>query len=386
MPRGKKKKVEEFVEIGDPIERFFKESAACIGNKFGEEVVSSAADEDKNLKYLEVPDIGLQWALGRKGFALGRILYVMGFEGASKTSFALWTANLAFRAGGFAAMVETEQAGSSEHMKYYLDDPRKMRIYHPTTIEDAMEMSIDTLDLFAKIDPEGRVPKVLILDSIAGSSDARSEEDGVSVPKVGGFAKLIKDSTNVIKNKLKETNTLWVVLNQGRDLIQTGFAGMVPEMDKIVATGGRAIPFAATYWLILKKQAAIKEGGEKAGFKVKMSIRKNKLREPYGETYYNVRFRHGLDFTDNTLEALSLLGTCGLEKGKAGYFCEEAGVLESSPISASEMYRTIHQPENLIKFQEELDVITKDECLTYNQAQMVQNDRPSQDGEAESIS
>lgn len=370
--RPRKVKTEEKKEekkYANPCDQFFAESAEQISSQFGADVVSSAADEDKNLKYLEVPDLGMQWELGRMGFALGRILYAMGFEGAGKTSFSLWVANLAFQAGGFAAMIETEQAGSAEHMSAYLDDPKRFRIYHPDTIEDAMKMTLQTLNLFMKIDPKGEIPKVLILDSIAGSTDERSEEDeeDIAKPKVGGTAKLIKDYTNVIKGKLKQTNTLWVVLNQARDHIDTsGMGAKIPEIDKVVSTGGRAIPFAATYWAILKKQAAVKEAGEKAGFKVKFTLKKNKLRVPFKEVYYHVKFGESFDFIEETMKLLTISEIGGLKKGKNGYYSKDMGIAEADGLSMEDMYALIHTPEYKQVFQEELDIITDDTLLKYN--------------------
>jgi RecA/RadA recombinase len=140
-------------------------------------------------------------------------------------------------------------------------------------------------------------------------------------------------------------------------------------MDKIVATGGRAIPFAATYWVIIKKQAAIKTGGEKVGFKVKLTLKKNKLREPFGEVYYNVKFRESLDFCEDTLELFLPASFCGLKKSKKGYFSDELGVPDSNALTAQEMYNLIHSPEHIEKFQEELDIILNDHCLKYTSPQ-----------------
>ena len=373
MPRPRKNKKEETEDTITSLnvcDRFFSESGAHFEDKFGNEVVSSAVEESTGLSYLEVPDLGLQWALGRKGFALGRIMYVVGFEGASKTSLSLWIANLAYASGGFAAMIETEQAGSAEQMQSYLEFPEKFRVFHPDTIEDAMSMSIAVLNMYAKLDPEGKIPKVLIMDSIAGSTDSRTteDEDTLQNAKVGGTAKLIKDATNLIKIKLRQTNTLWVVLNQGRDLINTegGMMGRVPEIDKIVATGGRALPFAATYYLILKKNAAIKDSTGKSGFKVKATFKKNKLRSPYKEVFYHVKFGETLDFVEETINLLTLSKTLGIKKTKKGYSSVQLGISEEEAMTEEELYEFAHSPENIKMFQEALDIITDDVALKYN--------------------
>lgn len=376
-PRKNKKEPQEFL---NPIDQYFTESGESIKEKYGDEYVSSALEEDANLKYLEVPDLGMQWSLGRKGFALGRIMQVMGFEGASKTSFALWVANLCMNSGGIAAMVETELASSTKHMLNYLDTPEKFRIFHPESIEDALQITIDQLNLFLKIDPEGKIPKVLILDSIAGSTDARAmkDEENFTQAKVGGAAKIIKDATNLIKGKLRETNTLWVVLNQGRDLIQTGFAQLTPEIDKIIGTGGRAIPFAATYWMILKRNASTKESGEVSGFKVKAMFKKNKLGEPSRVIYYNIKWGDTLDFVESTTQLLALANILGIQEAKGNkYYSEELGIDKSNAISAEEMYKLAHSPGNYEKCQFELGVVMGDAALKYGETSNAKQELPS---------
>lgn len=378
MARPRKIKKEE-TEFLNPIDQYYAESGSAIEEKYGSEYVSSALEEDANLKYLEVPNLTMQWTLGRKGFALGRIMQVMGTEGSGKTSFALWLANLCMKAGGIAAMVETELASSTKHILSYMDQPDKFRIFHPQTIEEALQITIDQLNLFLKIDPEGKIPKVLILDSIGGSTDERAmkDEDNFANAKVGGVSKILKDATNLIKGKLKETNTLWVVLNQGRDLIQTGFVQLTPEIDKMVGTGGRAIPFAATYWIVLKRNAATKDEGEISGFKVKGTFKKNKLGEPFRVFYYNVKWGGSLDFTETTMAQMAVSNILGVQEAKGNkYYSEELGIDKSNAISAEEMYNLMHSDKYIEQCQEELQVVTKDVVLKYGDALKENNDGP----------
>ena len=78
---GRPKKIKETVEedFNDPVQQYFYESGESIGSKYGKEYVSSGAEEDDNLKYLYVPDLFIQCSLGRAGFALGRVMQIMGF-------------------------------------------------------------------------------------------------------------------------------------------------------------------------------------------------------------------------------------------------------------------------------------------------------------------
>jgi recombination protein RecA len=366
MARPKKIKETVQEDFNDPVQQYFYESGESMMSKYGKDYVSSGAEEDDNLKYLYIPDLFIQWSLGRAGFALGRVMQIMGFEGAGKTSLALWIANQCMKAGGIAAMIETEQAASTEHIKNYLDNPKMFRIFHPESIEDALSMTLDQLNLFLKIDPEAKIPKVLILDSLAGATDQRAmkDEENFVQGRVGGSAKVIKDATNLIKGKLKETNTLWVVLNQGRDRLETGFAAMRPEIDKIIGSGGRAIPFAATYWVVLKKNAATKEGGEKNGFKVKGTWVKNKLRKPLQEFTYCIKWGHSFDFVETTTNMLAVANIRGFTEMKGGkFYSDELGITKENAMTAEQFYQFAHSPEQITKFQEELDILNTDTFL-----------------------
>jgi RecA/RadA recombinase len=206
----------------------------------------------------------------------------------------------------------------------------------------------------------------LILDSLAGATDQRAikDEDNFVQGRVGGSAKVIKDATNLIKGKLKETNTLWILLNQGRDRLETGFAAMRPEIDKIIGSGGRAIPFAATYWVVLKKNAATKEGGEKNGFKVKGTWVKNKLRQPFQEFSYCVKWGQSFDFIETTTNMLAVANIRGFTEMKGGkFYSDELGITKENAMTAEEFYKFAHSPEQITKFQEELDIINTDTFL-----------------------
>jgi RecA/RadA recombinase len=369
MPRPKKKQVEEnIVDIDSPL-AFFKSISAKSRERYGEELVSTASRMDEKFKYLEVPDIIFQHALGRKGFALGKIAYIMGFEGSSKTSFALWLAGLAQSSGGIASMVETEKAISGFHAQHYLPKPDEFQILTPTTIEQALEMTLSQLSLFEEADPLGKFPKVLILDSIAGSTDERSLEsiEEVTVSKVGGISKILKDETNKIKSLLEKTNTLWVVLNQGRDYIDTsGFGGRVPDVDRIVGTGGRALPFSSSYYIILKKQAGVKDAnGEQLGFKVKATFKKNKLRNPGKEVFYHVKYGENFDFKEETIASLLMGEVLGMEKVGRRYACPGAGITKENPLTLEEMYTHIHSPGVIELFQDELDIVRDDVIVKF---------------------
>jgi RecA/RadA recombinase len=353
-----------------------KMRALALLNEVDEGKVIPASDFDANLRFLEVPDICYQWALGRPGYAMGRIEVLMGYEGSSKTSKQLWLANLAFQQGGLAAAVYVEHADSTFHMQQYVR-PEFMpyfMCYPCDTLEEAIRRSYEIQDKFAQLDPEGLVPKVQIFDSIAGATQEKllDEEYEPGAPKPGGIGGIMSDFVNAMQTRISRTNTLWAVNNQAKDGIPIGHVGPpIAEIDKMVGKGGRALPFHATYHEIVKKTGTIKvesdmmDSGKIAeGFESRLTFKKNKLGIPLREVFYDVVWHKGFDFTRHTMEFLAVTKTCGMmsraggNKGKL-YYSKDLGVTEKNAIPMREMYALVHSPEHLPKFQRELEVITE---------------------------
>lgn len=352
-----------------------KMRALALINETDEGKLVPASDFDANLRFLQVPDICLQWAMGRPGYAMGRIKVLMGYEGSSKTSQQLWLANLAFLQGGIAAAVYVEHADSTFHIKQYVlpEFLPYFMCYPCDTLEEAIKKSYEIQDQFAMIDPEGLIPKVQIFDSIAGATQEKllDEEYEPGAPKPGGIGAIMSDFVNAMQVRIARTQTLWAVNNQAKDNIPIGqqMGPPVSKIDKMVGKGGRALPFHATYHEIVDKVGSLKEESDLTvsgklvdGFKSKLTFKKNKLGVPMREVFYNVVWGQGFDFVPHTMAFLLAGGVCGLESRKAGnkgtlFFSKELGVSEKGAISRDEMYALIHSPEHLPKFQRELDVI-----------------------------
>ena len=356
----------------NPMER--GRAIALANSVEAEGKVIPASDFDIDLLFLQVPDICLQWALSRPGYAMGRIQSLMGYEGSSKTSYQFWLANLAMMQGGLASAVFVEHADSTFHMGQYIR-PEFMPYFicrKCDTLEDAIKESYRIQDEFDEIDPEGVIPKVQIFDSVAGATQQKllDEDYEPGAPKPGGIGGIMSDFVNAMQTRISRTNTLWAVNNQAKDQIPVGWTGApMPEIEKMVAKGGRAIPFHSTYQQIVKKQGAIKgasdvtaSGKISEGFKAKMTFKKNKLGLPMREVFYDVVWGEGFVFRDHTLDFLSMGGILGLKDkpgGKSGtlYFSEDLGISTTAALNAKEMYEAIHSPEFLPKFQRELGVI-----------------------------
>lgn len=330
--------------------------------------MANADDIEKFTKYLGMIDLCHQWALGRPGYAMGRIMHLLGKEGAGKTSKMYQILRLAFDAGGLGAMVETEYALSNEQARSYLGPHYgtfKDLFHQPDSFQRGLDMMMRYLDLFEEIDRDGLLPKVLVYDSVAGSGTDAVVADTYKVGDVAGGisekARVFRDVLEHMKPKLKRTNTLLILGNHGKVAIETGSGPKVKraEIDMINGQGGRAIDFNSTYWEYVKRGANIKDpDGGKAGFTTLSTFRKNKVRFPGRQYSVDVMFEEGMVYVPHTIKVLANSGICGVRKLPGGYYCcEEIGIPESSKVRARDLYEAIHSPENIGRFIAEIDIL-----------------------------
>jgi recombination protein RecA len=340
-----------------------------FGGSFSESEVAGAEEIDLHVKYLGVTDIAYQWALGRPGYALGRISEMLGPEGSGKTTNFYWLARQAFEAGGMAAMIETELAMSKEHMKAILGPFYKdfQGLFNqPRSFEAGLKMMIFYLQLFKEHDPQGKIPKVLIYDTLAGAGisavhDGEFDPNKMATGGIAAKARMLSSALEVAKVLAVETNTLVVFGNQAKQKIYTGLESLVKrsEIDSVGGQGGKSLDFAASYWDYLKRGATYKNSaGEKRGFFVSHTFKKNKLRVPYRRFEMIVDFDQGIRFDKPTVAVLNDSGICGIKKLKGGYYaCEERGISVNGEMKERELYEAIHSVEHIGWFASKFDIL-----------------------------
>ena len=352
----------------DPYKARMEALAARISGKHPTARIETGATEDQNPTWIIVPDLQHQAALGRHGYACGRINYILGAEGSSKTSKMLYLCNLAIEAGGYATIVEWEGAMDPAHIAKYVRNPDKLQIIHAECLEDGMEISRMVLNDYGENDPEGILPKVLGADSIGGSVMRRALDEKVELGdnRVGGPGLYMSSAVPYINNMCVRTKTLWVIIGQAREEIPTGFSGPPkPYIERITGKGGKAAPFHATYWEILQRRGTLKGDDGKTGFTVESTFKKNKKGVQWRSYFYDISFAPGenIVYKNHTLTMLTVGNVGGLRVRPAGnqgkrYGCEAIGIPSTPGLSADEMYALIHSPEHIGHFQEALGIKT----------------------------
>lgn len=346
-----------------PLERFRLINGARMAKKF------PGGKHVPDHKCLVINDLGNQWALGRIGLFMGRINYILAEEGASKTSRMLHLCGQAHRQGGLCDLVESEGEIDEDILSYYLGDFAeefsKHHIHHPNTLEEGMEMSKEILRSYKEVDPNNELIKVMAYDSVGGSVMARSLEDDREIGdnRVGGSGLYMSEAVKTVKHFCKETGTLWIVLGQLREKIETGFSGPPKAyLEKVTGLGGKALNFETAYWEILQRAGTLKDSdGTKEGFRVKSTFKKNKKGVQWREYKYDVEFYKDLSGCVPTMDMLSIGSICGLKAKNFGslgkrYWCEGLGQSDVEKMPVDEIYEFIHRPCNIGIFHEALGI------------------------------
>lgn len=313
--------------------------------------------------FVMVPDLATMAALGRPGFCTRRIGHLLGFEGSGKTTYMYHLCRVFLEAGGYACMVETEDAASALHMKSVVGrehyDEFQNCFYSIRSLVRGLQVVCDIIDQqFAVADPKGRFPKIIVYDTIAGasteeiealtSSDIGSQKGGIATK-----ARHVVRFLEYIKGRIHEQNVLLIFGNQAKEKIATGnealFAGNKPKEDKISGQGGKSVDYIATYWDYVQRGKTIVQGGRKIGFETHHRMKKNKMGLPKGGFTSIADFRRGVVYESSTMKQLAAVPSLGIQKIKGPkYWSDVLGIgSESSPLSEIEFYEAIHSPENI---------------------------------------
>ena len=345
-------------------ERSLRLAAAGMEKKFGESGRARQELEDLSQPMLLVPDLAHQYALNALGYRGGRSMVIAGEPGGSKSSLGLTLCEWAIQQGGTADYLDLENALNHDHLGYYLSDPDAFvqHIRQPLHIQDGIEMMRYLNKTYRKLDPERKLPKVIVFDSIGGapSKHELDEDKEIAQMQVGGSSNYLTVAARAINNEFVRSGTLGVFINHAKKKIFLGFDATVPRSkeEKMTYPGGSGVIYAASYFELLEKGSQTRDTDKhRTGFAMESSILRNRGRVNGRGYGYDVVFGEGLSFERHTMEWLALGATLGMKVKAKRYWCPEIGVTEADKLDAADMYRHIHgSPEIMTRFQQTLDI------------------------------
>lgn len=216
------------------------------------------AKDEKPVTGLVIDNPLLEYVLDRRFLAYGRFYLVYGKKGSCKTSLFFDLAKTFQRAGGGVVWLETENAADLDYAKKQGVDTDKLVLQHPQTLEEALNMAEMYIRNLPKVDPDGQMPFLICLDSLAGSVTEYEQDTSNNITDVipGAHARLLSRFYREMEHPLANEKCVFLALNQLKEKIG-GMGGFGEEQPESMI-GGNAPLFSSTYQLKMAYTGTLK--------------------------------------------------------------------------------------------------------------------------------
>lgn len=284
-----------------------KDTISDIRSKFGNDSIMMLQEKPNvDVEALSSGSIGLDYALGIGGYPKGRIIEIYGPESSGKTTMTLHAIAEAQKRGMSCAFIDAEHAMDPRYAKQLGVQTDKLLISQPNNGEEAMQI-VDAL-------VRGGEVGVIVIDSVAALTPRAEIEGEIGEIKIGALARLMSQSLRILTASVHKSNTIVIFINQTRmNIAAAATWGAPPE----TTAGGKALKFAASVRLEVKRIATIKKGEDPVGNKTRIKVVKNKVAAPFGVAEVDILFNVGISQEGELLALGELHGV--LEKSTGGY-------------------------------------------------------------------
>jgi recombination protein RecA len=267
-----------------------------IEKQFGKGSVMKLGQKDAAMKIPAIPtgSIAFDLSLGIGGFPRGRVVEVFGPEATGKSTLALHVIAEAQKQGGQAAFIDAEHALDPTYAASIGVDVDDLLISQPDYGEQALEIA-EVLVRSGAVD-------VIVVDSVAALVPKAELEGEMGDAHMGLQARLMSQALRKLTAIVSRSKTCFVFVNQIRQKI--GFFLGSPE----TTSGGRALKFYASLRVDVRRIAALKDGDQVIGNRVKVKIVKNKMAPPFREAQFDIIFGEGISTEGDLID-------CGVDTG-----------------------------------------------------------------------
>lgn len=287
-------------------------------------------DDSDTVEKISTGSIIIDKLLGKKqnigGIAKGRMTEVFGLESSGKTTFALSLAKEVQNLGQNVVFVDFEAALDRDYAKEAIGlnlDPDCFAHLRPQNLEEGVNLVNKLLE-----HKDGNIG-IIIMDSVKAMIP-KAVMDGLigDEPPMALQARRIGMWLSQVTKKIKDTGTILVLLNQMTKNIKSNPYQSGGEYE---TPGGLAIRFYASTRIQLKgvTKENIKAINPITGLlddmpdslKVRASIIKNKIGDPYRQAEFYIKYGGGIDNTRSIIDMATSFGI--VKQGGAWYSYKE---------------------------------------------------------------
>ena len=272
------------------LEDIYKEVINKINVKFGEGTLQFLIDKNKEQNQINVIKSGsyfIDKALGIGGYPKGRIIEIYGAESCGKTTIALKAVAECQKNGEKAVYIDAEHALDSTYAQKLGVNLNEIVLCQPSSGEQTFSI----IEALIKTN----LVSLIIVDSVAALTPQQELNGDFDDQTIGLQARMMSKGLRIIQSLLNENVTI-IFINQIRDKIGISYG------SSSTTTGGRALKFFSSLRIEAKKQEVIKNNDEAVGFKIKLTVVKNKLARPLTNAIIDLYFSNGFNYDNEIID------------------------------------------------------------------------------------